>query len=341
VAAAGALCALAATAEHPVGLLWFLLLPLAAGAASRLRRLGAFAGGALLGALPQLAYDWWALGSPFRLAYRYSIPYLIGPFGPEATGPDVVTREVPFSEVWSLPSLNNLTKLLLANWGLVTAAPVLALVPVGAVLLWRRGRRAEAAIPLVLLGLFVLYSACYYEPFGDTWAPRYLVAALPFLMLPLAAAAAALPAVAAALASASILVFVAVTVTHPLAGSDGELLHRLLTWPLDGHSGTVVELAGYVTWWDTLPFLAAALGAGGYAVVALARRVPSPWRADALVAAAALAGWAAFARISLDVTRDDNVAALLYLGLAAVVVAAVVALRWVARRPPFAPAADV
>jgi hypothetical protein len=232
VALAGGLCALAATAEHPVGLVWLVLLPYVAARTRGKVRVASFAAGALAGILPQLAYDWWALGSPLRLAYRYSV--LI----PGASGRDVLQSDVPFSQIWNLPSVHALVSLPLATWGLVTASPIVALVPVGAVLLYRSGRRAEALIPLAVLGLFYLYSACYYAPFGDTWSPRYLVAAIPFLALPIVAASAAYPLVAAALGACSIAMSVAVTATHPMAAAEwsGGVLHRLLTWPFDGHS---------------------------------------------------------------------------------------------------------
>lgn len=329
VALAGGLCALAATAEHPVGLVWLVLLPYVAVRAGGGIRVASFAAGALAGIVPQLAYNWWALGSPFRLAYRYGV------FSPGASGRDVLQSDVPFSEVWSLPSVDALVSLPFATWGLVTAAPIVALVPVGAVLLYRSGKRAEALIPVAVLGLFYLYSACYYAPFGDTWSPRYLVAAIPFLALPIAAASAAYPLVAAVLGACSIAMSVAVTATHPMAAGawSGGVLDRLLTWPFDGHSPTVIELAGLVAWWDTLPFFAAALLAGGFAALELVRRAGSR---ELPTAIATFVGWAAFARFSprlaVEASDDADLRALFVLGLAAVVVALVLAVRRVSAR---------
>ena len=39
----------------------------------RLRRVAAYAGGALIGAAPALAFNLWALSSPLRFAYSYAV----------------------------------------------------------------------------------------------------------------------------------------------------------------------------------------------------------------------------------------------------------------------------
>lgn len=324
LALAGALCAFAATTEHPVALVGLVLLVYAAGRPGPLRRAAAFGGGFAAGLLPLLAYNWWALGSPLRLPYRYSV------FIPREDGRDILLTDVPFSDVWNVPSLENVVKLLLYTWGIVSAAPILALVPVGAYLLYREGRRAEPVIAGVLPAAFVVYSASYYQPYGDTWAPRFLVPILPFLALPLARAFAEVPALAAALAAGSIALSAAVTVTHPLIAWDGHILDRLFSPPFDGHAGTVLEFLGLVSSWDTLPFFAAVLLAGGYAVALLLRRQPIG-RREGATAVAAVAAWLLFfqvtPRLLAEAPADGNAQALLVLALAAALVAAVVAVR--------------
>lgn len=327
---AGVLAAFAATTEYPVALVGLVLLPYAASRPGALGRAGAYVGGFAAGLLPLLAYNWWALGSPLRLTYRYSV------YAPGKTGRDLLLTDVPFSDVWHVPSLQSLVKLLLYTWGLVSAAPILALVPLGAYLLYREGRRAEPVIAGVLAAAFVLYSASYYQPYGDTWAPRFLVAILPFLALPLARACAEVPAVAAGLAAGSIVLTAAVTVTHPMTAWDGHIVDRLFSPPFDGHSGTVLEFLGIVSWWDTLPFFAAVLFAGGYAVIVLLRPAAALLRPDLASGLAALLGWVLFfqltPRVVQRVQEDPTAQALAVVALAAGVVAVAVAVRLVFAR---------
>jgi hypothetical protein len=325
VALAGVLAAFAATAEYPVALVGAVLLPYAAARTGALRRAGVYLAGFAAGLVPLLVYNWWALGSPFRLTYRYSV------YDPGVSRRDVLLTDVPFSDIWHVPALQQIVSLLLYTWGLVSAAPILALAPVGAYLLYREGRRAEPLIAGVLAAAFVLYSASYYQPYGDTWAPRFLVPLIPFLALPLARACAEYPAIAAGLAAGSIALSAAVTATHPMTAWDGHILDRLLTPPFDGHSGTPLQFVGLVSWWDTLPFFAATLCAGGYAVAVLLRRAEPLGRPERAAGAVALAGWVLFfqlePRLIEHAEADANVQALVVLALAAALAAAVLATR--------------
>ena len=66
--------------------------------------------------------------------------------------------------------------LLFSAWGLMTNTPVLALGLVGAVLLYRSGRRLEAAVLLAVPALAFLHdSALQFSPFGGQGLPRYLI----------------------------------------------------------------------------------------------------------------------------------------------------------------------
>ena len=319
LAAAGAIVALAASTEYPVALAGLVLLLYAAARPGAVRRVAAYAAGGIAGLIPLAAYNWWALGSPLRLTYRYGV------FIPGESRRDVLNNEVPFSTLWDVPTLNDVVRLLFYNWGLITAAPILALAAVGIVLLWRRQLRAEALVSVGVAAAFVLYSAGYYEPYGDTWAPRFLVPVIPFLALPLACACARYPGIAAPLAAGSIAVTAVVTATHPILALDGHVLDRLFSSELVGHSSTVVELAGYVTWWDTLPFFAAVLFAGGFAVGAIVRRAgPVPAR-EAAAGVVAVLGWALFSQLLPRVALSTSGETFIVLALAAGVVAAVVA----------------
>jgi hypothetical protein len=325
LAIAGALAGLAAITEHPVLLVGGVLAVYAAWRPGALRRGAVYIGGLGAGILPLLLYNWWALGSPFRLPWRYSV------FDPWTGGRGLLLPDVPFSRVWHVPTLESIASLLLYTWGIVSAAPILALAPFGAYLLYREGRRAEPLIAGAVTALVVLYSASYYQPYGDTWAPRFLVVALPFLALPLARACAEVPAVAAGLAAGSIALSAAVTATHPLTAWDGHILDRLFSPPFDGHSGTVLEFLGLVSSWDTLPFFAAVIVAGSYAVVTLVRRAAPLGRAEGATGLAALTGWVLYfqltPRLQAEVADDGNAEALLVLLLAAAVIGAVLAVR--------------
>jgi hypothetical protein len=321
VALAGVLAALAASTEHATALVGLILFPYAVSRSGPLRRGAAYLAGGLMGAVPLLVYDWWAFDSPFRFPYTYGVHV------PGESRIDVLNNEVPLSELWDVPTIDDVTGLLFTTWGLVTAAPMLALAAVGGYRLWTRGRRWEAAIGGAVLVAFVLYSAAYYEPFGDTWAPRFLVPVIPFLALPVAAAFAALPGVGAALAGASIALTAAVTITNPLSAWDGHVLDRLFSADLASHSRTVVDVLGVVAWWDTIPYFVAVAFAGGYALRAIVRAAGPVRSADALAAVVAVGGWALFAQMTprlVDELREvAHARSLVLLTALAAVVAAV------------------
>jgi hypothetical protein len=144
--------------------------------------------------------------------------------------------------------------------------------------------------------------------------------------------------VAAGLAAGSIALTAAVTVTHPMTAWDGHILDRLFSPPFDGHSGTVLEFLGLVSWWDTLPFFAAVVFAGGYAVAILLRRAAPLLRPDLASAVAALLGWVLFFQLTprlVERLREDlNAQALAVVVLAAGIAIAVVAIRLVFARGP-------
>ncbi len=73
------------------------------------------------------------------------------------------------------------------NQGLLVFAPPLLLAPVGFIALWRRHR----PLTIVLLGMTVLqylfYSSFIFWAEASVWGPRFLLIAVPLLLLPLAA----------------------------------------------------------------------------------------------------------------------------------------------------------
>lgn len=91
---------------------------------------------------------------------------------------------------FSYPHLGALFDLTIGPYrGLFFQSPALVLAAVGAVLLWRRGDRVEAACCLAIAVTFVLALSSYWGwNGGRVDGPRYLVPALPFLALPFALA---------------------------------------------------------------------------------------------------------------------------------------------------------
>jgi hypothetical protein len=207
-AGAGVLAGYAVTVEYPnaiaVGLLGLYLV-------WRTRRaapLVAYGAGALLGIVPLLLYNWAAFGSPFRISYR--------------------ANDMPIPDQFHGPSLHVTLDLLMGFPGLLPLAPVVAAGACGLVLVWRAGRRGEAAFAAALALLYVGYNSAFYSPFGGlSPGPRYLITVLPFLLFALAPLVRELPLTSLALALVSISLMTMITATHALAGYDGKWLDRL------------------------------------------------------------------------------------------------------------------
>lgn len=267
VAAAGAFAGLAVVAEYATMWIAPILAAYAAARSRRLRRLAAFAAGALVGVLPLFAFNTWAFGRPFHTAYA-----------------DYWNREQNFSPL-GLPSWEEFSKLTFSSLGLLTLAPVLAAGTAGIVLLFRRGRRAEAlvcaGVPVVLILYFSGANA-----YGGLGPPRYLTPMMPFALLPIAAALRVRPVTTLALAAIGCFQAVVMTATGPLAAYDGTWLERAgdrLFVP------TGAALAGISGWYAIAPFFLAAGAAAVLAVLSMPRQtlaVP-----DAALALAGAGAW--------------------------------------------------
>src|SRR5205085_4937756 len=163
-------------------------------------------------------------------------------------------------------------ELLLSSRGLLVLGPVVAAGAAGAVLLYRRGRRAEALALGGVAVAFVLYDAGFWGQFGG-WGPgpRYSVPMLPFLAVPLGLAWRRAPATTGVLAVASAAIMVAATATLPLLPNDpgigrhGDVAHPSV-WAhrlADGRfTRTVASAAGLGRGWiGILPFALLVLAA--------------------------------------------------------------------------------
>jgi hypothetical protein len=252
------------------------------------RRAGAYIAGGIVGIVPLLLYNHYAFHSWTHLAYS-----------------DVPRQKHGFFGI-DVPSLKVLATLLLDSRGLFTLSPILLMGVVGTVLLYRRGRRAEALTIGGICLCYVGYNSGYYLPFGGGFmGPRFLTTMLPFLAVPLALAFKRFPGPTIALAGVSIATMVIATITHPLVGYENETViwGRLLG--KGNFQPTIATAYGLGRGWGGIwPFLLAALGALVLAGCATARvRLTT----TALAAGAlALLAWALFAWIAPTALGIDH-----------------------------------
>jgi hypothetical protein len=222
--AAGLLAGYALVVEYPLGIVALVLAGYVASGPRVATRLGAYLGGCLVGALPLALYNTWAFGSPTTMSYTNVLNAPSDGVGDPTLGGGNSTG---FYGV-SLPDVRTALSLLLSEKGLLIVTPICIAAVLGLPALWRRGRRAEALVCAAVPSLFLAYNASYYLPFGGQGpGPRFLVPALPFLSLPLAAALTRRLLPTLALALVSIAVMALATSTAPqITGAD----HSIAEW---------------------------------------------------------------------------------------------------------------
>ncbi|HEV3033754.1 MAG TPA: hypothetical protein VGX72_03090 [Solirubrobacteraceae bacterium] len=252
------------------------------------RRGGAYLAGGLLGIVPLLLYNHYAFRSWTHLAYS-----------------DVPRQQKGFFGIGA-PSLRVLTTLLFDSRGLLTLSPVLIMGAVGTVMLYRRGRRAEALTIGGICACFLLYNSGYYLPFGGGFmGPRFLDTLLPFLAFPVALTLKRFPGPTIALAAISITTTVIATTTHPLVGYENETVVWMKYLKEALFQPTIASAYGLGRGWGGIwPFFLAAGGALLAAAWATPRlRLSAPTLVWGLVA---LAGWALFAALAPTVLGIDH-----------------------------------
>lgn len=291
--AAGLLMGYAITSEYP---LLFVAVVLGLFLVSRpdARRLGptalragAYVAGGAVGVVPLLLFNHFAFGSWTHIAYA-----------------DIPRQKAGFFGIGS-PSIPTALTLLFDSRGMLTLAPVLVPALAGLVLLYRRGRRAEALVITAIVVVYVTYNSGYYLPFGGgSPGPRFLITILPFLGLPLALAFRRWPGPTIALAAASAATMLTATSTHPLTGyeREGVIWARYLN---DGFfQPTVASLYGAGRGWGAIaPF---------FALVAIAVILVGAGTARLRLTALQLVGgvvalglWAAYAAVGPRLTGID------------------------------------
>jgi hypothetical protein len=252
------------------------------------RRAGAYILGGIVGIVPLLIYNHYAFHSWTHLAYS-----------------DVPRQQKGFFGIGA-PSLKVLSTLLLDSRGLLTISPVLIMGAVGAVLLYRRGKRAEALTIGGICLCYVGYNSGYYLPFGGGFmGPRFLTTMLPFLAFPLGIAFKRFPGPTIALAAVSITTTVIATITHPLVGYENETVVWVRYLSKGLFQPTIASAYGLGRGWGGIwPFLLAAGGAIVLAAWATPRlRLSSSTLA---VGAACLLAWALFAAFAPTVLGIDH-----------------------------------
>ena len=241
------------------------------------RRFVVFAAGGALGVLPLAVFNAWAFGNPLHTAYS-----------------DYLRTHNEWDHT-AFPNWEGLSPQLFSSLGLLTLAPILGAGVAGAVVLYRRGMRAEA---LVCAGVPIAMIAYYAGngAFGGLGPPRTLTPIMPFALAPVAVALRRWPL--ATLTAAAVTCFQAVlmTATGPLAAYDGDWLTRVANRQF---VATAASLVGITGWYAIAPFLLAVAAALGLALGSL------EWSgrfaaSDALAAVIGLVTWGVVALASYN-----------------------------------------
>jgi hypothetical protein len=245
------------------------------------RRPLVYAGSVAIGVIPLAVYDKWAYGSWTHVAYADLPRHQSGFFGIRP------------------PSFETFVTLLFSSRGLLILSPVLIMGVIGTVMLYRRGRRAEALVITGVVLAYVAYNSGYYLPFGGgTPGPRFLTTMLPFLAVPIALTWRRYPAQTLALASISIVIFSLVTITHPLIGYETETTTWTRYATTHWFQPTIVSAFanGTRSYAAPLPFIVLAAAA----VVLAVRATPWPAisRTSFAIGAAIAGGWALVAIVA-------------------------------------------
>ena len=339
VGAAGLIAGLAISFEYPLGIVAVVLLAYALARRRSLGRAATYIAGAVVGVIPALAFNEWALGSPLRFAYSYAVDV------PGRTGHAVLGLNSSGFFGIGVPRLDGVLDLLISGRGLLTLTPVLVMAVVGVVLIKRRGWRAEANVILAIAIAFFVYNSGYWLPLGGgSPGPRFLTPTLPFVALGLAPAYRRFPAVTLALAIPSVLLMLAGSLTYPLLGQNGTG-----TWTNDlGHGKfehTLLTVFGvHNGWLAAAPLLAAIAAAVACAVLATPRTRVGPIRGGLV----ALLAWSVVAITGATIAGDpltpidgDPAALTLIAGAGLASVVGLVILRLRDRRSESIPAALV
>src|SRR5579884_91723 len=278
IVAAGFLAGYAVSTEYPLALLAALLAVYVAWRRHPVKPLLGYGAGFVVGLIPLLLYDWWAFGSPFHLSYQYVAANSSGVLG------------------FGAPSLRSAVKLLVSDRGLLVVTPVVAAGIAGIVILYREGRRLDAAISGIVAAAYFAYNTCYYLPFGGgVPGPRFMITMLPFLAMPLAAAYRRAPLTTLALAGLSAAIMSVATLTGPI----------LSTFISTHNWWRRLELQHFRTPYDTLWIFAVFAPLAALAAWRASPRLLRFSRIDVELAALAIASWLVLAHAGPALLHAD------------------------------------
>ena len=298
--AAGVLAGLAVVVEFPTGLIALVLAGLVLfGKRPAARGLG-YLGGLLLGVAPLLAFNTWAFGSPTTLSYTNAV------IEPGVSGHDVVGANSGGFFGVGAPKPRVGLELLLTNKGLLIVCPILLAALPGLAFLWRRQRKHEATVCGVVGLAFLVYNAAYFLPFGGwTPGPRFLIAAIPFLLIPVAAALAVHPYATTALGVCSATVMVAANAVAPIVSEEKSVEFWIDRARAGEFTETLLTRAGFGHGWGAIaPVLLLALGALVLAMVI--SLPPHPGTRELELAAAAVGAWLILLAAAPELLRSDR-----------------------------------
>ena len=237
------------------------------------RAIGWYVLGVLPGALALMSYEWIAFGAPWKLPYET--------YEADVPHKSVTGMQMPFGVAARL--------LFSPSRGLLLVSPVILLAVACAIWLARRDERpairTHARVGLVVCGLYLLAVALARATnVQEIPGPRFLIVAIPFVAVPLAASWERIRVVAILAATWGAIVMGLATITSLLVG-DGEPLFHAYRARLRAHDflPTLWSLgfgsAGAVLWFviiaAAVAFLVRAGRATGDAKVALSTAAPS------------------------------------------------------------------
>jgi hypothetical protein len=195
--AAGLAAGAAVLVEYQAGLIVLIIAAYVALAGGR--SLARYLGGLVPAAVTLGAYNQAAFGSPLHLSYRYVSRLFSADQGSGFFGVGA-------------PHGHAVYETLAGSGGLLVVMPVSAAAAAGLVVL-ARTRPVEAAVCALVTVAFLLLEFSYFLPYGGTPVPRFLIPALPFLLVGLGAAFVRAPRLTAALSAASAIPLVALLLT--------------------------------------------------------------------------------------------------------------------------------
>jgi len=267
--------------EYPLALLAIVLTGAVLGR-DGWRSAARLAAGVVVGVAPLFVFDTWVFETPFHLSYVGAI------LVPGVSGHDVLGANHSgfFGVGWPRPSAA--LQVLAGPRGLLSVAPVLLLVPVGIRMLWRSGRRWEAALAGTICGTFLLYNFGYYSPLGGaTPGPRLLVCVLGIAVVALAPVFRVASFTWCALLLASAVSLLAAHLTQPLISRPFDT-GNWWEWLRGEHFTATIVSPALHSWLGAAPIALAALGG-----IAVAGGTLTPaGRRDAEAALIAVALWA-------------------------------------------------